>query len=220
MDETFDVLIRRKQAELEPLCSRMEALRLQFVGEVVVFAERWFEETAKNYVTKYNEVTLGLGKEKLAGMKVAVGELVRNAGRIVGAAMSDPAVWWHLSPRKHDYYALYEQLGDKFPEVVDKAVRRALGELGGVLGEFGFGVTTDGGGKGSYPEFWFEVSEGAGLGGARAFFPHLLVWSEEMQYTVQRYDGLFKRAVKVFNELEELKEEQKRQQAKELWEST
>jgi hypothetical protein len=198
----------------------MEQLRLQFVDEVVRFAQVWFEETAMHYVTKFSEVTLSIGKEKVARMKAKVNELARNAGSVVNRALSDPSVWWHMAPRKHDYYALYEQLGDKFPEVVDKAVRRALGELGTILGEFGFGVSTDGGSKGSYPEFWFEYPEGAGLSDARPFFPHLLVWSEEMQYTIQRYDGLFKRASKVFNELEELKEEKKRQQARELWEST
>ncbi len=198
----------------------MEEFRLQFAEQVTVFAKNWFTDTTKLYVAKYNEITLNMTKGKLARMKAKVNDLVANADRIVGKTLADPAVWWHLAPKKHEYYAQYEQLGDKYPEVVDKAVRRALGELGTVLGEFGFGVTTAGAVKGVYPEFWFESLEDSEMSTVRPFYPHLLAWPTEMQDTIRQYDAFFRRAIAAFNEMEILKEEKKKQQARDLWEST
>ncbi len=88
--------------------------------------------------------------------------------------------------------AAYEQLGNdrvgnKFPEVLDKPARRALGELGNILELFGYGVTT-GANRGSYPEFWFECLDDSGSK-ASLYFPHLLEWAEEMQNTIMTYDG-------------------------------
>jgi hypothetical protein len=98
--------------------------------------------------------------------------------------------------------------------VLDKPVRRALGELGNILEQFGYGVTT-GANKGSYPEIWYEDS-GSGI---HPYFPHLLEWSEEMQNTIMTYDGPYKRAIVLFEEITMLKEEKKRQEAAALWNS-
>ncbi len=223
MNENIDFLIEKKEAELRPLYARMEELRLQFIDDTVKFAAKWYAETAKLYVTKYSEITLSLSKEKLASMKAKVNELSRNADKFVKNSLSEPNVWWHQAPRKHDSFSLYEQLGNdivgnRFPEAVDKPVRRALGELGGILEQFGFNVTT-GALKGAYPEFWFTCPAGEGTA-PYPYFPHLLTWSEEMQDTIQRYNGLFKKAIALYNEVEVLKEEKKKQKAKELWDST
>jgi hypothetical protein len=118
--------------------------------------------------------------------------------------------------------AAYEQLGNdkvgnKFPEVLDKPVRRALGELGGILEEFGYGVTT-GAYRASYPEFWFEALDEAGFD-VRPFFPHLFEWSKQMQDTIMHYDAVYKKAIALFEEIVMLKEEKKRQEAKALWDS-
>jgi hypothetical protein len=190
----------------------------------VRFAAKWYEETAAFYVTKYSEITLSLNKEKIATMKAKVNELARNADKIVKNALSEPNIWWHQAPRKHDSFSLYEQLGNeqvgnRFPEVVDKPVRHALGELGTILEQFGYNITTKGAFGGSYPEFWFDYSEGPGSA-ARPYFPHLLEWSEEMKDILQKYDGLFKKAGVLFNEVEKLKEEKKKRQARMLWDST
>jgi polyhydroxyalkanoate synthesis regulator protein len=48
----------------------------------------------------------------------------------------------------------------------------------------------------------------------------MLVWSDEMQHTMARYNELFKQAMKLFTEIQKLKEEKKRRQASELWKST
>ena len=98
MSGNIDVLIRNKEAELQPLLSRMEEIRLRFVDDVTRFASEWYEENAKEYVTKKPEVTLNLGKEKLAQMKVQINELMRNASKIVNASLNDPEVWWHKTP--------------------------------------------------------------------------------------------------------------------------
>jgi hypothetical protein len=223
MSENIDVLIREKEKELNPFRSCMEEIRLQFVDDAAKFAAKWYDETAKQYVTKHPETTLKLSREKLVQMKAKVNNLMLNADKTAKATLSDPTVWWHLAPRKHASSSLYDQLGDvqvgnKFPAIVDRAVRRALGELGTVLEQFGYRVTTVGALEGFYPEFWFEYSEGPDSP-PRPFFPHLLEWSEDMQYTIQKYSGQFKKAVVLFNEIEMLKEEKKKSQALNLWDS-
>lgn len=224
MDDDVDLLIQKNETALQPLRSRMEELRQQFTKETIKFAAKWYQETATFYVTKYSEITLNLNKEKIAAMKAKVNELTKNAEKNVKNTLSDPTVWWHQTPRKHDSSALYEQLGNeqvgnKFPDIVDKPVRNALGELGTVLEQFGYKITTKGALSGAYPEFWFEYPQGT-TAAPRPYFPHLLEWSEEMKNTIQKYNNLFKKAVELYNEVEKLKEEKKKRQAKKLWDST
>ena len=198
----------------------MDNLSQRFIDDTTRFAAAWFESKTFEYATKKPEITMKLGKEWLAQMKVQVTALSRNAGHIVSNALSDPAAWWHRNPHVNEPVGAYEQLGNdkvgnKFPEVLDKPVRRALGELGNILGQFGYGVTT-GNQASAYPEFWFERDE---TGAIRPFFPHLLVWSKEMQDTIIEYDGVYKRAIMLFDEITKLKEEKKRQEAAALWDS-
>ncbi len=192
MSEDFE-LIKKKEADLCPLCASMEILRLQFINDTAKFAAKWYESTAKQYVTKNSEVTLNLSRENLATMKSRVKELVKNASQIVKISLSEPNVWWHQVPDKNAALTQYEQLGNeqvgnRFPESIDNPVRRALGELGTVLEQFGYDVTTSATLKGAYPEFWFERKTGTAL--ARPYFPHLLEWSGDMQATLEKYDLL------------------------------
>ena len=222
MNEQLDLSIRKKEAELQPFLSSMEQLRLQFVNDTTRFATEWFEEKAREYATKKPEITISLGNEQLAKMKAQVSNLAKNADRIVSDALRRPEFWWHLTPHVNAPVAAYEHLGNdkvgnKFPEVLDKPVRRALGELGNILEQFGYGVTT-GALRASYPEFWFECTEDSGSS-VRPYFPHLFEWSEEMQYIIVKYDGLYKNAIVLFEEITMLKEEKKKQEAKALWES-
>ena len=76
--EDLDVSIQKKERELRPLRWRMEELQIQFTNEFTEFAAKWFEETAKEYVTKYPEITLSLTKEKLALMKANVNNLAKT----------------------------------------------------------------------------------------------------------------------------------------------
>jgi predicted DNA binding CopG/RHH family protein len=223
MSENLDRVIQEKEKELRPLYSRMEDIRLQFVADASNFAATWYEETTKQYVTKHSEVTLKLSREELGQMKAKVNRLIQNADKITKEVLADPKVWWHLAPIKHVPSSSYEQLGNeqignKFPAIVDRAVRRALGELGTVLEKFGYRVTTVGAVEVCYPEYWFEYSEGPDSL-ARPFFPHLLEWSKDMQYTIQKYSSLFKKAIALFNEIEKLKEEKKKRQARDLWDA-
>jgi predicted DNA binding CopG/RHH family protein len=73
--DDFDTLIKEKEAELKPLTEGMEGLKHQFISETANFAAKWFEGKAKEYVTKYPEITLNLSKERLAEMKVKVNSL-------------------------------------------------------------------------------------------------------------------------------------------------
>jgi hypothetical protein len=215
----FNFLIKKKTDEYQPLLGRMEELRLQFVNEVVIFAAKWYEETARLYVAKHSEITLNMSKEKLASMKACVNNLIRNAEKTVTSALSGAEVWWHMAPTKNSQQSMYEQFDNRFPETVDKAVRRVLGELGGILEEFGYSVTVGGSNKWSYPEFWFESSKDPETA-VRPFYPHLLQWSEQMQVTIRRYSEIYKRALALVNEIEYLKEETKKQKARDLWDIT
>src|SRR5208283_1265973 len=142
MSEETDILIERKEAELLPLRSRMEELKIEFTKETVDFAFKWYRKTAKEYITKYPEITLSMSEEKIANMKAKVNELVKNTEKIVRDEFDNPALWWHQKPNLHDPIDKYKQVADKYSEVLDHAVRHILGNLGRVLEEFGFNVST------------------------------------------------------------------------------
>jgi hypothetical protein len=216
MNEEIDILIERKEAELLPLRSRMEELRLEFIKETVDFASKWYRKTAKVYVTKYPEVILSLSEEKIANMKAKVNELVRNSEKIVKGELDNPDLWWHQKPHLHDSIDQYKQIADKYPEILDRAVRHALGHLGIILEEFRFHVTASGD-TGAFQEFWFEHPIGSEQ--TIPYFPHLLEWTEEMQDTIREYNAQFTEAITLYNEIQKLKEEKKRQQALTRWDS-
>jgi hypothetical protein len=221
--EDLSDMIAKKEAEFKLICERMENFRFQFINETTVFARKWFEETTKQYVLRYSEIALSMNEEKLSQMKDAVKNLIRNSEKIVKETLSDHDIWWNLEPRKNESRALYEQLGDervgnKFPEAIDKPVRRALGELGIILEKFGYNVTVNVANAASYPEYWFENIPNKVK--AHPYYPHQLIWSEPMKYTLQQYEGLYKSAVGLFNEIERLKGEKKRQEVKRRWDLT
>jgi predicted DNA binding CopG/RHH family protein len=218
MSEKIDSLIERKEAELLPLRSRMEELRGQFTKETVDFASKWYRKTAKDYITKYPEVTLSMSEEKIAAMKDRTNELVKSAERLVKAEFDNAALWWHLEPHLHDSIDRYLQVADKYPEVLDRAVRRVLGHLGVVLEKFGFPVTASGY-TGTYHEFWFEHP----VVGTREIvpcYPHLLSWTDEMQGIIRQYNALYVEAIGLYNNIQRLKEEKKRQEALTRWDFT
>jgi predicted DNA binding CopG/RHH family protein len=216
MSEKIDILIQKKEAELLPLRSRMEELKTEFTKETVDFAFKWYRKTAKEYITKYPEITLNMSEEKIANMKAKVNALVKNAEKIVQREFDNPALWWHQKPNLHDPIDQYKQVADKYSEVLDHAVRHILGHLGTVLEEFGFHVTTSSN-TGAYKEFWFEQP----IGGKQTVpcYPHLLSWSEEMQDIIREYDSQFTQAITIYNEIHQLKEEKKRQEALTRWDS-
>ena len=216
MSEETDVLIERKEAELFPLRSYMEELKIEFTKETVDFAFEWFRKTAKEYITKYPEITLKMSEEKIANMKAKVNELVKNTEKIVRDELDNPALWWHQKPNLHDPIDKYKQVADRYSEVLDHAVRHILGHLGRVLEEFGLNVTTKSN-TGKYQEYWFENL----IGGKQSvpFYPHLLSWSTEMQDTIREYDAQFTQAIALYNEIQQLKEEKKRQEALTRWDS-
>lgn len=219
MSKDLELLLNKKEKELQPLLLRMEELRLQFINETTVFAAKWYEKTAKDYVTKNHKITLSIGDEKLSKMKAKVRELSKNADKIVAAALSDSNIWWHQKPRLHDYISQYEQLVDKFPEILDKPVRRALGELGIILEQFGYDVSTGINSKTHFGEYWYECAAGPGSS-LHPYFPHILLWSEEMQNTIRTYNKLFREAIIIFSEMKKLQDKKKNLQAGDLWDST
>jgi predicted DNA binding CopG/RHH family protein len=221
VSEDFDLSIQKKEAELQPLRQRMEQLRAQFVSDTAKFAAKWFTETAQLYVTKKSEVTLNMGKERLADMKQKVLALAGNADVLITNALSGKALWWHQEPRKEDSIYQYQQVSTRFPEILDKPFRRVLGELGVILEQYDYGVKVSVYAKESFMEYWHErQGDTESFAPPRPYYPHLLVWSDEMQQTMTQYDAVYKQAFNVFLEIQKLKEDKKRRRASDLWNST
>jgi hypothetical protein len=216
LSDELDILIQRKEAELLPLCLRMDEFKTEFVKETVVFVSKWYKETAKEYVTKYPEVILNMNEEKIAKMKTKINELIGDSERIVKNKLNDPELWWHQKPQLHVSIDQYEKIGDKYPEIIDRAVRRALGHLGSILEAFRFHVAASK--NGLYDEFWFENQTDSNQ--TIPYYPHLLKWSNEMDESINKYNSHFKLAIILYNEIEKLKEQKKKQQAMSRWEST
>ena len=216
MGEEIDGSIEGKEAELAPLRSVMEELKTEFTKQTTEFASEWYRKTAKEYITKNPEIALKMSEEKIALMKNKVNELVKNTEKIVRTELDNPALWWHQKMDLHDRLDKYQQVADKYSEILDHAVRHILGQLGLVLEEFGFNVTTKSN-TGAYKEFWFETP----IGGKQIVpcYPHLLSWSQEMQRSIRLYDAQFKQAIALYNEIQLLKEEKKRQEALARWDS-
>lgn len=217
MSEETDRLIEIKEAEFLLLRSRMEELKEEFAKQTVDFAFKWYRKTTTEYIAKNPEITLKMSEEKIAKMKAAVNDLVENTEKIVRGEFDDAALWWHLNPRLNESIDKYKQVADMYPEALDRAVRRVLGHLGIVLEEFGFNVTARGF-TGAYKEFWFEHS----IDGKETVpcYPHLLSWTQEMQSTIRKYDARFTQATALYGQIQQLKEEKKRQEALAKWDTT
>jgi hypothetical protein len=218
MSEDLDFMIKRKEAELSPLCSLMEELKLEFVAETVKFASDWYKKTVKQYVTNYPEIILGMSEERIAQMKEEVNDLAGKADRLVNEELSQPALWWHRSPQLAYSSDQYTQVADKYPEIIDGAVRRVLGHLGTILEKHGFRVATSRN-TGSYPEFWFARTSDEGSSTV-PYFPHLLKWSQQMQDIIRKYNAQYVKTILLSSEIKILKEKAKKQQAKARWDST
>jgi len=50
-------------------------------------------KTARDYVTKYPDVTLSMAQQKIAAMKARVNELVYNAEETVRGELDNHALW-------------------------------------------------------------------------------------------------------------------------------
>lgn len=92
-----------------------------------------------------------------------------------------------------------------------------LGRLGLILEEYRFNVTASGN-TGSYQEFWFDHPHGADST-FNPYYPHLLKWSEKLQDTIREYNAQYTQATALYNEIQRLKEEKKKQQALNRWDS-
>jgi hypothetical protein len=217
LSEEIDEIIQKKEAVLSPLLSSMENLKNEFIKETVTFAVDWYGKTAKKYVSKYPEITLSLSEEKIASMKIKVSGLVRETEKTVKAELGDSKLWWHQQPDFQTSIEQYIQVADKYPEIINRAVRHALGYLGVILEEFNFHVIASGN-SGSYQEFWFDHPVGNEYT-TKPYYPHLLKWSNEMEDTLGYYNSKFIEALALFKEIHELKEEKKRRKALTRWDS-
>jgi hypothetical protein len=214
MNGNLDEQIQKKEAEFMPLRQRMEELKMEFIKETIVFAAEWYRQTTKEYIAKYPDVTLKMSNEKIASMKNKISTLIQSNEKTI-SELNNPALWWHQKPNIHDSIEQYTQIADKYPEILDRAVRHALGRLGIILEEFNFSVTASGDTR-TYKEFWFDHPRGTNAS-LLPYYPHLLKWSENMQETIKKYNTLYLQANALFKELQELKDEKKKQQAMSRW---
>ncbi|NLE04494.1 MAG: hypothetical protein GX638_06815 [Crenarchaeota archaeon] len=221
---SLDISLHQKEQEFCSIKWRMEELRILFINELTEFAANWYLESARQYVTKHPEITLNLSKDKLASLKSKVKSLTLNSYKIVKNAFSNPNIWWHHSLNLSDDLSQYELLenedvGKKFPVKIDVPVRCTLGELGAVLEQFGFYLTTIPALKASFPEFWILSTKNPSIM-VHPYYPHVLNWSNEMQNLIQHYDTQFKQGIILLKSIEHLKHIKQQHHACKLWDST
>jgi hypothetical protein len=216
VSDEIDLLIQKKEVELLPLCTFMEELKQEFILETIDFASKWYKKTAKDYVAKYPEIALRMSEEKILKMKTKINQLVGDTEKIVKDELDNSALWWHKMPRHNDSIEQYTQLVDKYPQILDRAVRHVLGRLGIILEEFGFNVDASGN-PSSFHEFWFERLPNTEK--IIQIYPHLLKWTAKMEETTRKYNEQYTQAVTLYTEIQKLKKEKIKQQALTRWDS-
>lgn len=199
----------------------MENLRQQFIQETSTFAANWYNQTSLFYITKYQQITANLDAKKIGQMKIKVNHIINISNLTIKKELSKPNIWWNQDPKHIMSLNEYSQLGNKlvgkkYPKTIDHHIRVALGELGVILEEFGYNICTRK--KILGREFWFQDIDGQGYQTC-PYFPHLLEWSEEMEDTLMQYNDLFKRAIVLQNEIQNVNEERKRLELINSWES-
>jgi hypothetical protein len=222
MSEKLEESLVIKENELLSLCSKMREIKLQFIIDTSHFAAKWYEDTVKQYIIKYPNISLNLPPNPFGDLKAKVRRLVASSKEISERILSQPGVWWDEKPELHTAATQYdhlgnEQVGNKYSEVVDRAVRVVLGELGIILEEFGFNVRTTITQGPRHQEYWFQKSEERITS---PYFPHMLEWSKPMQENLQEYNQLYKQALLKLQEIQTIKDEIKRREIIDLWDST
>ena len=135
MSEKLEDPLATKESELLSLRSEMQEIKLQFINDTSQFAAKWYEATAKQYITKYSDVSLKLPTQRFSDLKAKVRRVVADSKEISERALSQSGIWWHEKPELHTAVTQYDhlgnqQVGNKYSEVIDRAVRVTLGELG------------------------------------------------------------------------------------------
>jgi len=220
MTESFDIEIANKQTDLEALKSEMETIRQQFIKSTAFLIAQWYNETTTQHVSSNSGNTIKLGREKLSTMKAKIKELVDSADKIASDFLSEPSLWWHLTPKDVERYSLspYEQRGCRYPEVIDKQIRRALGKLGVVFEEFGYGITTKGYPSATDFSVWNE-SHLHPYADPKPYYPYRFDWSNDMQNLMKKYNEVYKKALDVYSTINSLQLSKQTKQASDLWKS-
>jgi hypothetical protein len=222
MNEKLEDPLATKENELLSLRSEMQKKKLQFVNDTSQFVAKWYEDTARQYITKYSDVSLKLSTQRFGDLKAKVRRAVADSKEISERAFSQQGIWWHEKPELHTVVTQYDnlgnqQVGDKYSEVIDRPVRVALGELGIILEEFGFNVRTTVTYGPHHQEYWFQKAEEKITS---PYFPHMVEWSKSMKETLQEYNQLYKQALLKLQEIQTTKDEIERKKIIDLWDST
>ncbi len=221
MSEKLEDFLATKESELLALLSIMQEKKLQFINVISDFAAKWYEETARQYIKKYSEVSLNLPTQTFSDLRKKVKGLAAESKEISERAFAQPGIWWHEKLELHSAVSQYDslgnqQVGNKYPEVIDRSVRIVLGELGIILEEFGFNVRTTITHGSRHQEYWFQKSEEKTTS---PYFPHMLEWSKPMQEIIKEYNNLFKQALLILQEIQTTKDEIRNKKIIDLWDS-
>jgi len=219
MTEKLEDFLATKESELLYFRSSMQKIKSQFINVTSDFAAKWYEETARQNVVKNSDLFLSLPAQSFRDLKAKVRKLVVESKQISERAFSQPGIWWHEKPELHTAGTQYDQLGNqqvgnKYPEVIDTPVRIALGELGIVLEGFGFNIRTTVTHGFHNQEYWFQRTEEKTIS---PYFPLMLEWSKPMQESLQEYNSLYKQAFSKLQEIQMIKDEIKRRKTIDLW---
>jgi hypothetical protein len=222
MSENLEETLAIKESELLSFCSKMQEIKLQFINETSRFAAKWYEDTVRQYIIKYPDISLNLPTHCFGDLKAKTGRLVACSKEISEKRLSQSGNWWHEKPELHTAINQYdnlgnEQVGNKYSEVIDRSVRVILGELGIILEEFGFNVRTTTTQGPHHQEYWFQKTEERTTS---PYFPHMLEWSKPMQENLEEYNQLYKIAMLKLQEIQTIKDEIKRRKIIDLWDST
>jgi hypothetical protein len=222
MSEKLRETLAIKESELLSLCSKMQEIKLQFINDTSHFAAKWYDDTVRQYIIKYPDILLNLPTNRFGDLKAKVRRIVSCSKEISERRLSQAGIWWHEKPELHTGVNQYdhlgnEQVGNKYSEVIDRAVRVVLGELGEILEEFGFNVRTTITQGPHHQEYWFQKSEERTTS---PYFPHMVEWSKPMQKNLEEYNQLYKLALLKLQEIQTIKDEIKRRKILDLWDST
>lgn len=139
----FDEKIEAAAERLKSLREEMAEARDRLAAALGEFAAGWFERQLKSAIDRNPQRVKELGLEGVRALKAALVDLQNNVGGIVQARFLEEVEWpdeqdqppgWSMNP-----YALSTG-HSRFPKVYDDQVRRVLGAVQPVMGEYGLSI--------------------------------------------------------------------------------
>lgn len=139
--EIYDSNIKQAISELEQVRSTTETLVPQFIGIVAQFVTSWSQRIVERAIAEKPDVTMSLGKEKLGQMKECFQAILQAVPARAEKRLNDNILWPHRTDmpkgKESDAMSAYE-LNKLHVDQLDEALRELIGDVGGLLIEYGF----------------------------------------------------------------------------------